>query len=68
MARYVDGFVVPVPKDKVGDYRRPARRDRDRVRKRVMADPGLADMAASKSLPFDAKRTFWGGFKVEVSA
>ncbi len=25
MARYVDGFVLPVPKDKVADYRRIAR-------------------------------------------
>lgn len=26
MARYVDGFVLPVPKKKVADYRRIARR------------------------------------------
>ena len=119
MARYVDGCVVPVPKDKIADYRRLARRagkvwrehgaleyvecvaddvsvgkrtsfprsvklkpgevvwlsyivygsrrDRDRILKKVMADPRLADMHESKSLPFDAKRMFWGGFKVAVS-
>jgi len=120
MANYVDGFVIPVPRDRVADYRRLARRagkvwrehgaleyvecmaddvsvgkrtsfprsvklkpdevvwlsyivyrsrrDRDRVLKKVMADPRLADMAQSKNLPFDAKRMFWGGFKVAVSA
>ncbi|MDQ3510286.1 MAG: DUF1428 domain-containing protein, partial [Pseudomonadota bacterium] len=40
-----------------------SRRDRDRVNKLVMADPRLADMMDPKSLPFDAKRMFWGGFK-----
>ena len=120
MARYVDGFVVPVPKDSLAAYRRMARRagkvwrehgaleyveciaddvpvgrrtsfprsvklkddevvwlsyivyrsrrDRDRIMKAVMADPRLADMVESRNLPFDAKRMFWGGFKVAVSA
>ncbi|HSM10304.1 MAG TPA: hypothetical protein VK827_01880 [Lysobacter sp.] len=40
-----------------------ARRDRDRINKLVMADPRLADMMDPKTLPFDGKRMFWGGFK-----
>lgn len=39
------------------------RRDRDRINKRVMADPRLAAMMDPKNMPFDAKRMFWGGFK-----
>lgn len=42
------------------------RRDRDRINKKVMADPRLASMADPKNLPFDAKRMFWGGFKPMV--
>jgi hypothetical protein len=30
---------------------------------RFMKDPRIADMDP-KSMPFDGKRTFWGGFKV----
>jgi len=112
---YVDGFVVPVPKDQLPAYRKMAqkagkvwmehgalqyvecvqddvkpgkrtsfpqsvklkegevvvfsyivyksRRDRDRINKLVMADPRLKDMMDAKSLPFDGKRMFWGGFK-----
>ena len=40
-----------------------SRKDRDRINKAVMADPRLADMMDPKSLPFDGKRMFWGGFK-----
>ena len=40
-----------------------SRKDRDRINKRVMADPRLADMMDPKALPFDGKRMFWGGFK-----
>lgn len=113
---YVDGFVVPVPKAKVVEYRKLARkagkiwrehgaleykeciaddvkpgkstsfpqsvklkadetvffswilyksrRDRDRINKKVMADPRLKEMMDPKSLPFDGKRLIWGGFKV----
>ena len=43
-----------------------SRRDRDRINKKVMADPRLAGMMDLKSLPFDAKRMFWGGFKPAV--
>lgn len=122
MARYVDGFVLPVPEGNVEAYRRQARlagkvwiehgaleyveavaddvrpgkvtsfpqavklRDgetvvfayavyksrahRDKVMKKVMADPRLAHMMDPKAMPFDAKRMFWGGFKsiVELQA
>ncbi len=118
MSVYVDGFVVPVPKKKVAEYRRMARkfgalwiqhgalelhecvgddvkpgkltsfpqavklkadevvvfswivfksrRHRDAVNKKVMADPLMAQVD-SKSMPFDGKRMFWGGFKEIVS-
>ncbi|HOX71200.1 MAG TPA: DUF1428 domain-containing protein [Dokdonella sp.] len=116
---YVDGFVVPVPADKLDDYRKMARlggkvwmehgalaynecvaddvsvgkrtsfprsvklregevvvfswivyksrADRDRINKKVMSDPRLAHMMDLKTLPFDAKRMFFGGFKTLVS-
>jgi uncharacterized protein YbaA (DUF1428 family) len=112
---YVDGFVVPVPKSKLAEYKRmsrksgkvwreygalhymecvaddvkpgkvtsfpqavklkadevvvfswiiyASRRERDRINKKVMADPRLAAMMDPKSLPFDGTRMFWGGFK-----
>ena len=118
MPKYVDGFVVPVPKNQLAAYRRMAQKSgriwlehgalefvecvaddvkpgkvtsfpqsvklkptetvvfayityssrahRDRVNKKVMADPRLKDMMDPKSMPFDAKRMFWGGFKVLV--
>jgi uncharacterized protein YbaA (DUF1428 family) len=118
MANYVDGFVVPVPKDNIDAYRRMARKagkvwrdhgaleyrecvgddvqagkvtsfpqavklkpgevpvfswivfksraQRDRINAKVMKDPRLADMMSAKDMPFDAKRMFWGGFKVIV--
>jgi uncharacterized protein YbaA (DUF1428 family) len=117
---YVDGFIVPVPKKKLGAYRRMAaksgkiwrehgalefresvaddvklgkrtsfprsvkrkpgetvvfswivyksRADRDRVNAKVMKDKRLAAMMNPKSLPFDAKRMIYGGFKVLVDA
>ena len=119
MPRYVDGFVLPVPKRKLAAYLTMARKagkvwmehgaleymecvaddvkpgkvtsfpqsvklkkgetvffsyvvyksraDRDRVIKKVMADPRLQDMMDPKNSPFDAKRMFYGGFKVMVS-
>ncbi len=119
MARYVDGFVLPVPKKNLDAYLRMARKSgkvwrehgaleyvecvaddvqsgkvtsfpqsvklkkgetivfayavyksrahRDRVMKKVMNDPRLADMMDLKSMPFDSKRMFWGGFKTIVS-
>ena len=45
-----------------------SRRHRDQVLKKVMSDPRLADMMQGKSMPFDGKRMFWGGFKVMVRA
>jgi uncharacterized protein YbaA (DUF1428 family) len=119
--KYVDGFVLPVPRKKLEAYRRIARtasrvwRDhgaleyrecagddletkmgvsfprrmrvkrgetvvlawivyksrahRDRVNARVMKDPRIAKMMADPaSMPFDAKRMAYGGFKVIVDA
>jgi uncharacterized protein YbaA (DUF1428 family) len=40
-----------------------SRKDRDRVNAKVMKDPRIAPMMDVKSLPFDGKRMFWGGFK-----
>ena len=39
---------------------------RDRINKKVMNDPRLAKLMDPKSLPFDGKRMFWGGFKTIV--
>ena len=117
MPRYVDGFVMPVPKKSVAAYVKMARkagkiwreygaleyteciaddvkpgkltsfpqsvklkpnetvffawvtyksrRDRDRINAKVMTDPRLAGMDPS-TMPFDAKRMFFGGFKAMV--
>ena len=114
MSRYVDGFVLAVPKENVEAYRRIAdesgriwrehgaleyiecvaddvkpgehtsfpqavklepnetvvfawivyesREHRDRVNEQVMKDPRIANVDP-KSMPFDGKRMFWGGFK-----
>lgn len=43
-----------------------SRAQRDRINKKVMADPRLADMMDSKQLPFDGKRMIFGGFKTIV--
>ena len=43
-----------------------SRAARDRINKKVMSDPRLA-MGDLKSMPFDAKRMFWGGFKPVVT-
>ncbi len=118
MAQYVDGFVVPVPLDKLADYRKMARKagkiwkeygalaymecvgddvkpgkttsfpqavklkegetvvfswivfesrkQRDSINEQVMKDPRLASMMDPKTMPFDGKRMFWGGFKTIV--
>ncbi len=110
---YVDGFLLPVPRQNLPAYRRIARKagkiwrehgalaymeciaddlpegkltsfprsvklkpdetvvfawivykskaDRNRINKLVMADPRLA--LDPKSMPFDARRMMWGGFK-----
>ena len=118
MGKYVDGFVVPVRKDKLEAYREfseragkvwrehgaleyiecvgdnvpmgkltsfpqavqleadetvvfawivyPSRAERDRINAAVMQDKRIAG-ADPKSMPFDSKRMFWGGFNVLVS-
>jgi len=117
---YVDGFVTPVPKKKLGAYRRmsrlagkvwrdhgalefrecvaddvkwgkrtsfpravkmkpgetvffsyivyKSRAERDRVNARAMKDKRVGSMMDPKAMPFDARRMFWGGFKVVVDA
>jgi uncharacterized protein YbaA (DUF1428 family) len=45
-----------------------SRAHRDRVNAKVMKDKRLAEMMDVKSLPFDAKRMIYGGFKVLVEA
>jgi uncharacterized protein YbaA (DUF1428 family) len=43
-----------------------SRAQRDKVNKKVMADPRLADMMDPKQSPFDTSRMIWGGFEVIV--
>jgi uncharacterized protein YbaA (DUF1428 family) len=40
---------------------------RDRVNKKIMTDPRLAEMCNPNDMPFDVKRMLYGGFKVVVS-
>lgn len=120
MAAYVDGFVIAVPKRKVTEYKRLARKfakiwreygalsvyecmaddvkkgkvtsfpqavklkkgeiiffsyityksraSRNQINKKVMSDPRISSMMDPKTLPFDAKRMIWGGFKPVVKA
>ncbi len=115
MARYVDGFVLAVPRKNIAAYKKLSRRagkvwreygaleyiecveddvkpgkltsfpqsvklksnevvvfswivyksraQRDRIHKKVMADPRIADMMDGKTMPFDGKRMIFGGFK-----
>lgn len=115
MARYVDSFVIPVPKDRLDDYKKmarlggkvwrdhgaleyiecieddakpgkrtsfpqavklkpdevvifsyivyPSRKARDKINALAMADKRLAKFMDPKTMPFDGKRMFWGGFK-----
>jgi uncharacterized protein YbaA (DUF1428 family) len=44
-----------------------SRAHRDEVNAKVMSDPRMASMMDPKSMPFDGKRMFWGGFEVVVS-
>lgn len=39
-----------------------SREARDRINALVMKDPRLQDSMDPKTMPFDAKRMFWGGF------
>ena len=43
-----------------------SRADRDRVNKKVMADPRLKKMMDGGPMPFEVKRMVYGGFKVLV--
>ena len=43
------------------------RKHRDRVMGKVMKDKRLTSMMDPKNMPFDARRFFWGGFKVVVA-
>jgi uncharacterized protein YbaA (DUF1428 family) len=45
-----------------------SRAQRDRVIAKVMKDKRIANMMDPKTLPFDAKRMIYGGFKVLVDA
>jgi uncharacterized protein YbaA (DUF1428 family) len=45
-----------------------SRAQRDRVNAKVMKDKRLAPMMDPKTMPFDARRMFWGGFKTLVDA
>jgi uncharacterized protein YbaA (DUF1428 family) len=45
-----------------------SRGHRNRVNARAMQDPRLAGMMDPKTLPFDGKRMFWGGFKSIIEA
>jgi len=43
-----------------------SRAQRDRIMKQVMIDPYFSSMDP-KTMPFDGKRMFWGGFKPVVT-
>jgi len=43
-----------------------SRKQRDRINAKVMKDPRLAPMMNPKTMPFDGKRMFWGGFKTMI--
>jgi uncharacterized protein YbaA (DUF1428 family) len=45
-----------------------SRAHRDRINAKVMKDPRITGMCDQKSMPFDVKRTAWGGFKFMVEA
>lgn len=43
-----------------------SRAQRDRINKKVMADPRLAAICSPDRMPFDGKRMIFGGFKAIV--
>ena len=43
-----------------------SRKQRDKINAKVMKDPRLAPMMNPKTMPFDGKRMFWGGFKTMI--
>ncbi len=117
-AKYVDGFVLPVPKKNVPAYLKMAKlagkvwldhgaidyvecigddvkpgkvtsfpqsvklkkgevvffswatykskAHRDKIMKKIMADPRLEKYMDVNKMPFDGMRMFWGGFKTKV--
>ena len=77
MAHYVDGFVVPVPNDKLNEYKAIARKAAKiwkehgalQVWETVADDvkPGKTTSFPQK-LPSDGKRMFYGGFKTIAEA
>ena len=44
-----------------------SRTHRDRVNAKVMKDPRILSMMSEKAMPFDWRRSAYGGFKVMVS-
>ena len=44
-----------------------SRAHRNAANKKIMKDPSVAKMMASKKMPFDGKRMFMGGFKTFLS-
>ena len=40
-----------------------SRKHRDKILKNVMKDERIKDQMDPKTMPFDARRMFWGGFK-----
>ncbi len=69
MARYVDGFVLPIPKQNIAAswilYK--SRAHRERVNAKVMKDPRMAEMMTPGApMPFDGKRMIFGGFEARV--
>lgn len=118
MPEYVDGFLIPVPKKNLAEYKRIARKagkiwkeygaldyreclgddlksdwgaefpkiagckptetvifswitykskkDRDRINKKIMADPRIKNMMEPNSQIFDCKRMAYGGFTTIV--
>jgi uncharacterized protein YbaA (DUF1428 family) len=43
-----------------------SRKHRDGVNAKVMSDPRIKGMMDMKSMPFDGKRMFYGGFKTII--
>ena len=43
-----------------------SRAHRDRVNAAAMKDPRLTEMMDPKTMPFDGKRMFYGGFKIMI--
>jgi uncharacterized protein YbaA (DUF1428 family) len=64
---YVDGFVVPLPRDKIDAYRFNSRAERDAINDKVMKDPRLAEFMQPGAMPFDGKRMIYGGFESLVA-